>query len=82
MPPHDTSAHPGTLAEAVADAVLTIEEVAEMLRVNTKTVYALIRRGELRAFRVGRAMRCRRAEIARFIKASEANPHPERRLGE
>lgn len=53
-----------------------------MLRVNTKTVYALIRRGELRAFRVGRAMRCRRAEIARFIKASEANPHPERRLGE
>jgi putative molybdopterin biosynthesis protein len=51
--------------------VLTTEEVAKALRVNPKTVYALIKRGELRAFRVGRALRCQRSEVTRFIKASE-----------
>jgi putative molybdopterin biosynthesis protein len=48
-----------------------VEEVAQTLRVNAKTVYALVRRGQLRAFRVGRALRCRRSEVARFIHASE-----------
>jgi excisionase family DNA binding protein len=52
--------------------VLTVDEVAKTLRVNAKTVYALVKRGQLRAFRVGRALRCRQAEVARFIKASEA----------
>ncbi len=68
-----------TEAFSVDGTVLTVEEVAKALRVNTKTVYGLVKRGQLRAFRVGRALRCRRSEIDRFIKASEmsANVHPE-----
>jgi excisionase family DNA binding protein len=47
--------------------VMTAPEVAGFLRVNTKTVYGLIRRGELHAFRVGRVMRCHRPDVLRFV---------------
>ncbi|MBI5498935.1 MAG: helix-turn-helix domain-containing protein [Deltaproteobacteria bacterium] len=53
---------------------MTVEEVARFLRVTTKTVYALIRRGQLPSFRVGRAMRCRRSDLHRFVeKGCEAS---------
>lgn len=48
-------------------SILTVPEVAALLRVNAKTVYALIRKAELRAFRVGRVMRCRREDVLQFI---------------
>lgn len=47
--------------------VLTVPEVAGFLRVNARTVYGLIRRGELQAFRVGRMMRCHRPDLLRFV---------------
>lgn len=54
--------------------VLTVPEVADVLRVTTKTVYALIKRGELPSFRIGRAVRCRQEDVERFIddRATEA----------
>lgn len=59
------------VVRAAPDAVLTVHEVARMLRVNPKTVYAMAKRGELRTFRVGRVLRCRKDEVERFIAASE-----------
>jgi len=56
--------------------VLTIPEVADFLRVAEKTVYALVKRGELRAFRVGRVMRCHRSEVLRFADANIEKPTP------
>ena len=47
--------------------VLTVPEVAEYLRVTTKTVYALIQRGDLASFRVGRVLRCLRSDVQNFI---------------
>jgi excisionase family DNA binding protein len=47
--------------------VLTVPEVARYLRVTTKTVYGLLKRGELASFRVGRVVRCRRADVDHFI---------------
>ena len=49
-------------------SVLTVPEVADYLRVTTKTVYALIKRGELTSFRIGRALRCRRVDLQTFIR--------------
>jgi putative molybdopterin biosynthesis protein len=73
MPSRSFSSHPAPRHDLHSvGPVLTVDEVAEVLRVNAKTVYALVKRGKLRAFRVGRALRCRRAEVARFIEASEA----------
>lgn len=49
------------------DRVLTVAEVAEYLRVSTKTVYALVANGELPSFRIGRALRCRMSAVQAFI---------------
>ena len=56
-------AHP---IERLAE-VLTVDEVAEVLRVNPKTVYGLAKKGLLPSFRVGRVMRWRRSEVNRFM---------------
>lgn len=53
--------------------ILTVPEVAEYLRVNPKTVYQLIQRGDLASFRVGRVLRCHRSDVLRFT-ASQNRP--------
>ena len=53
--------------------ILTIPEVAERLRVTTKTVYGLCQRGELPSFRVGRVLRCLKADLDQFIKRQRAS---------
>ncbi len=45
------------MAETVAERVLTVEEVAEMLRCTRGTIYRLIEEEGLPAFRVGRRYR-------------------------
>lgn len=50
--------------------VLTIQEVARFLRVSAKTVYGLVKQQLLPSFRVGRAVRCRRTDVERFIRES------------
>ena len=45
------------MAETIAERVLTVEEVAEMLRCNRGTIYRLIEEEGLPAFRVGRRYR-------------------------
>lgn len=54
-------------------------EVAAYLRVTTKTVYSLIREQSLRSFRVGRHLRCHRAELESFVARSAGQPQPTRR---
>jgi excisionase family DNA binding protein len=46
-----------TMAETTAERVLTVEEVAQMLRCNRGTIYRLIEEEGLPAFRVGRRYR-------------------------
>ncbi len=43
--------------------VLTVREVAEVLKVSTATVYAMVERGELEHFRVSNSIRVRRASV-------------------
>jgi len=57
-----------------ATDVLTVQEVAEYLKVTTKTVYALIREGVLPSFRVGRSVRCRTPDVEAFIAAQLGAP--------
>lgn len=49
--------------------VLTIRDVAEVLKVGTKTVYTMAQTGRLHAFKVGGQWRFRRADIDRWIQA-------------
>jgi excisionase family DNA binding protein len=46
---------------------LTVQEVADQLRVSTMTVYRLIKSGELRAMRVGKSYRLREEDIDAYL---------------
>ena len=49
------------------DRFLTVQEVADLMRVSTMTVYRLINAGELRAARVGRSYRLRAGEVDAYL---------------
>jgi excisionase family DNA binding protein len=48
-------------------AFLTTEEVLDCLRVTPRTIYRLIRSGELPAVRIGRQWRFRRTDLDEWI---------------
>ncbi len=47
--------------------LLTVAEVAEILRVSNMTVYRLIKAGDLPALRVGKNYRIREADLTTFL---------------
>lgn len=52
---------------------LTVQEVAELMRVSTMTVYRLIKAGELPAARVGRSYRLREAQVESYLQRGTAS---------
>lgn len=54
--------------------LLTVAEVAELLRVSTMTVYRLIRSGDLPAVRVGRNYRVRRGDLDTYLEEQVVEP--------
>lgn len=53
---------------AVPDRVLTVDEVADVLRVSNMTVYRLIRSGELVALRIGSNYRIRERDLEAYLE--------------
>jgi excisionase family DNA binding protein len=53
-------------------SLLTTDEVLGYLRVTPRTVYRLIRAGELPAVRIGRQWRFRRADIDNWLDRQKA----------
>ena len=49
------------------DRLLTVHEVAGIMRVSNMTVYRLIRAGQLKAARVGRGYRIRESEVDAYL---------------
>ena len=49
---------------------LTPQEVADLLRVSNMTVYRLIKSGELRAVRVGKAYRLLEDDVDRYLAST------------
>jgi excisionase family DNA binding protein len=52
----------------MSDDILTIREVAELLKINEKTAYKLAADGKLPGFKVGGSWRFERQEIANWIR--------------
>lgn len=48
---------------------MTVNEVADVLRVSTMTAYRLIARGDLPAVRIGRRYRVREQDVNRYLEA-------------
>jgi len=46
---------------------LTVQEVADLMRVSTMTVYRIIKSGELPAVRVGRSFRVRDVDVDNYL---------------
>lgn len=49
--------------------LLTVAEVATVIRVSRMTVYRLIRRGQLKAMRVGRNYRVREDDLELYLES-------------
>ena len=54
-------------SEGAYPAFLTTEEVLGCLKVNPRTIYRLIKTGELPAVRIGRQWRFRRSDLDEWI---------------
>lgn len=61
------------------DEILTLPEVAQLLKVAEKTVYTMAQKAELPAFKVGGQWRFRRADLDSWIdaKTRRADGHGE-----
>jgi excisionase family DNA binding protein len=55
------------------DEILTLPEVAKLLKVAEKTVYTMAQKSQLPAFKVGGQWRFMRVDIDRWIEQQKAN---------
>ena len=53
--------------------MLTVNEVAHLLRVEHKTVRSLIAKGKLKAVRLGRILRIRQMHLEEFLEKQQIN---------
>ncbi|MBN2590030.1 MAG: helix-turn-helix domain-containing protein [Sedimentisphaerales bacterium] len=59
------------------DKLLSIEDIAEILGLEYKSIYRLIRSGELPAARIGRVYRVNEADLASYIESQKQALHEE-----
>lgn len=58
------------MAEGLSKArFLTVQEVADLMRVSSMTVYRLIKSGELAAVRVGRSFRVSELDVDGYLQS-------------
>jgi excisionase family DNA binding protein len=55
------------LARDLSEPLLTVGEVASIMRVSNMTVYRLIKSGQLGAIRVGKNYRLRRKDVESYL---------------
>jgi excisionase family DNA binding protein len=55
------------MANRFDEPLLTVGEVAQIMRVSNMTVYRLIKSGQLAAIRVGKNYRLRRKDVERYL---------------
>lgn len=55
------------MAGEFGEPLLTVGEVAGIMRVSNMTVYRLIKAGQLSAIRVGKNYRIRRSDVDRYL---------------
>ncbi len=58
----------------LTDTIMSLEEVAKMLKVSERTVQREVTAGKLKAFKVGRSLRFRLEEVEKYMKRQEILP--------
>lgn len=64
--------YPKGAGSNMTDEILTLPEVAQLLKVAEKTVYTMAQRGQLPAFKVRGQWRFRRADLDHWIEQQKA----------
>jgi len=54
--------------------LMTVREVAEMMRVSNMTVYRLIKAGDLNAVRIGKNYRIRKNDVLNYLMRRSVRP--------
>jgi excisionase family DNA binding protein len=67
--PRGSSGGPDVTPERSVARLLTVAEVASVMRVSRMTVYRLIRRAQLKAIRVGRNYRVRSTDLDEYLES-------------
>ena len=57
-----------TFGHASQPSFMTTDEVLDFLRINPRTIYRLIHRGDLPAVRVGRQWRFRQSDVEAWLE--------------
>jgi excisionase family DNA binding protein len=55
-------------ANTMLDDILTMQELADYLKLNAKTAYRLVAQGEIPGFKVGGSWRFRSGDIVDWVK--------------
>ena len=63
----------------MSDEILTIEEVAQYLRVSVRTVYDWAQRGEIPAGKIGTVWRFKKNEVESWVNARFSNTQEEKK---
>lgn len=50
------------------DEIMTVNEVAEYLKISEVTTYKLVQEGKMPAFKIGRHWRVKRSDLSEFIE--------------
>ena len=61
-------------SEFASERLMTVSEVADLMRVSNMTVYRLIKSGQLSALRVGKNYRIREADMDRYLSDRSVRP--------
>lgn len=61
------------LVDADLTVGFTVDEVAASLHVCPRTIYRAVKSGDLKCFRVGRAVRITRDQLADYLRRIEIN---------
>jgi excisionase family DNA binding protein len=60
--------------DVVGERLMTVSEVANLMRVSNMTVYRLIKSGQLSALRVGKNYRIREGDMNRYLSERSVRP--------
>jgi len=64
---------------SVATEIMTVEEVAEYLKLDPQTIYRKFRRGEIPGVKIGKAIRFKREVIDGWLRAMSSRWGPKER---
>ena len=80
LPKSGSLCHPLRIGgRLMPDEILTLPEVAQLLKVAEKTVYTMAQKSQLPAFKVGGQWRFQRVDIDQWIEQQKANSRDEGR---